>query len=149
MVNLLREECSKPGLKSWVGINTEIEIKKLNASLLKFGCSSMCFWQLVNPVFADYLLGLSVTMVGQLGINTQIEVEKLEISLLTFWHSTMWNWFVCGEVYHGWKSIFDKIGVTLQGGLLEDSKANHFFMAMQFRGNLAKFHCWKEMACSK
>ena len=52
MVNLLREECSKPGLKSWVGINTEIEIKKLNDSLLKFGCSSMCFWQLVNPVFA-------------------------------------------------------------------------------------------------
>ena len=57
---MLREECSKPGLKSWVGINTEIEVKKLNASLLKLGCSTMCFWQIVYPV----LLSLSFTMVG-------------------------------------------------------------------------------------
>ena len=32
MVSILREECAKPGLRSWVGINTEIQVKKVNAT---------------------------------------------------------------------------------------------------------------------
>ena len=30
--------------------------------------------------------------------------------------------------------MYDKIGVTLEGGLLEDASANHVFMAMQLQG---------------
>lgn len=30
MVKILQDECRKPGLKNWVGLNTEIRVRKLN-----------------------------------------------------------------------------------------------------------------------
>ena len=41
--------------------------------------------------------------------------------------------WLCAKVYHGWRAALDKIGVVVQGGLLEDSKSNHFFMALQLQ----------------
>ena len=35
MISILREVCSKPGLKEWVGINTEIRVLKLNATWIE------------------------------------------------------------------------------------------------------------------
>lgn len=85
MVSILQDECAKPGRRSWVGINTEIQIKKVN-------------------------------------------------------------------VYHGWRAMYDKIGVTLEGGLLEDASANHVFMAMQLQGPfdlavISSFILWKLVCC--
>jgi hypothetical protein len=37
------------------------------------------------------------------------------------------------EVYHAWRDAFDKIGVKVEGGLLEDASSNHFFMAVQLQ----------------
>lgn len=35
MMAILREECAKPGLRSWVGINTEIAVRKINVALIE------------------------------------------------------------------------------------------------------------------
>ena len=36
MMAILREECAKPGLRSWVGINTEIAVRKINVALIEW-----------------------------------------------------------------------------------------------------------------
>lgn len=55
---------------------------------------------------------------------------------------------ICLQAYHAWRDCFDKCGVVLEGGLLEDSSANHFFMALQFRGSSNVFTtCWPVTCC--
>lgn len=49
MLRILREECSKPGLKSWVGVNTEIRIKKLNVTWLLWLNMKPGFQETPNP----------------------------------------------------------------------------------------------------
>ena len=54
------------------------------------------------------------------------------------------RWFCCwrfvppspNKVYRPWRDAISKAAVSLSGGLLEDATANHYFMAMQFRGRL-------------
>ena len=41
MMKNLADECKKPGLKNWVGINTDIRIQKLNATWLNI-CKYAC-----------------------------------------------------------------------------------------------------------
>ena len=41
MMKILEDECKKPGLKNWVGINTDIRILKLNATWLNI-CKYAC-----------------------------------------------------------------------------------------------------------
>ena len=41
MMKILADECKKPGLKNWVGINTDIRIQKLNATWLNI-CKYAC-----------------------------------------------------------------------------------------------------------
>ena len=38
------------------------------------------------------------------------------------------------HVYHGWREHMPKLGVKLEGGLLEDASGNHLFMSMLHQG---------------
>ena len=118
MVSILQDECAKPGLRSWVGINTEIQIKKVNATQRIGGwrCS-----------FKNAFL------------------HNHDTKSMVFASSL-------AQVYHGWRAMYDKIGVTLEGGLLEDASANHVFMAMQLQGPfdlavISSFILWKLVCC--
>ena len=107
MKKKLEDECKKPGLKNWVGINTDIRVMKLNATWLNMDVSSKSFWHEFAMVRGCC-------------------------------------WFCCwrfvppspNKVYRPWRDAISKAAVGLSGGLLEDATANHFFMAMQFRGRL-------------
>lgn len=66
--------------------------------------------------------------------ETECDLTMLTLRLCVLFESAK----CCGSqicaVYHDWRSCLDRIGVVLEGGLLEDSSANHFFMSLQHRG---------------
>ena len=107
MKKKLEDECKKPGLKNWVGINTDIRVMKLNATWLNMDVSSKSFWHEFAMVRG--------------------------CCWFCCWRFVPPS---PNKVYRPWRDAISKAAVGLSGGLLEDATANHSFMAMQFRGRL-------------